>query len=187
MSRSTFLRRAPRLAGLLALGALIAPAGAQAQGCAHVNLKPNRGNLEAVRGAVLCLHNAERARHGLRPLRENPSLRRAADRHASHMVGARFFDHTSPGGRGMVDRVRRTGYTSVARAWSLGENIAWGSGRLATAAQMHRGWMRSPGHRSNILRGAFREIGIGVEAGVPVRLSASQSGATYTTNFGYRR
>ena len=115
MFRSTFLRRAPGLAGVIALVALLAPAGAQAQGCANVSLKPNSVNLEVVRTAVLCLHNAERAGHGLSKLRESPRLRRAADRHSSHMVNAHFFDHTSPGGTTMVDRVRRTGYTSGAR------------------------------------------------------------------------
>ncbi len=187
MSRSTFLRRAPGLAGLIALVALLAPAGAQAQGCANVNIKPTRANLEVVRSAVLCLHNAERARHGLPRLSESPRLRRAAKRHSSHMVDARFFDHTSPSGTTMLDRIRRTGYTSGARGWSLGENIAWGSGRLATASQIQRAWMKSPGHRANILQRSFRQIGIGIETGLPVRLSASQSGATYTTDFGYRR
>ena len=47
--------------------------------------------------------------------------------------------------------------------------------------------MKSPGHRANILQRSFREIGIGIETGLPVRLSAAQSGATYTTDFGYRR
>jgi uncharacterized protein YkwD len=183
--RSTFVRLAT-LAALIALGLLV-PSAAQADGCANANLRPTRGNLEVVRSAVLCLHNAERARHGLPQLSENPRLRRAAERHSSHMVDAHFFDHTTPAGATMVDRIRRTGYTSGARGWSLGENIAWGTGRLATAAQIHRSWMRSPGHRANILQRAFREIGIGIGAGVPVRLSASQSGATYTTDFGFRR
>ena len=172
---------------LLTLGALLAPAGAQARACANVNLKPTRANVELVRSAVLCLHNQERARHGLPPLKENPRLRRAAGQHAANMVSAHFFDHTAPGGVTMVDRIRRAGYTRGAHAWSVGENIAWGAGRLATAAQIHRTWMRSPGHRANILQRAFREIGIGVQVGVPVRLSASQSGATYTTDFGFRR
>jgi len=185
--RSTAVRRGPGLATLLALGALIAPAGAQAQDCAGTNVKPTRANLEQVRSAVLCLHNHERARHGLSPLRENPKLRRAAGRHSANMVSSRFFDHTTPGGSTMVDRIRRAGYTSGARAWALGENIAWGSGRLATAAQIHRSWMNSAGHRANILQRRFREIGIGIENGLPVRLSAAQSGATYTTDFGYRR
>ena len=171
---------------LLALAALIAPAGAQAQDCADTSLKPTQANVEQVRDAVLCLHNQERARHGLPSLRENPQLRRAAGRHSANMVSSHFFDHTAPGGTTMVDRIRRAGYTSGARAWALGENIAWGSGRLATASQIHRSWMKSSGHRANILHRAFREIGIGIETGLPVRLSAAQSGATYTTDFGYR-
>ena len=187
MSRSTVLRRAPLLAVLLALAAMLAPAAAQARGCANTHLKPTAANLEAVRSAVLCLHNAERARHGLPKLRESPRLRSAAVRHAQHMVGAHFFDHTTPAGATMADRIRRTGYTSGARAWSIGENIAWGSGRLATAAQIQRSWMHSAGHRANILQRSFREIGIGIRPGVPVHLSASQSGATYTTDFGFRR
>ncbi|MEA2391126.1 MAG: hypothetical protein QOK31_1235, partial [Solirubrobacteraceae bacterium] len=36
------------------------------------------------------------------------------------------------------------------------------------------------GHRANILRGSFREIGIGIALGTP----AGGSGATYTTDFG---
>jgi len=184
---SATVRRALRLAVALSLAALAAPTGAHAQGCANTHVLPTRANLAAVRAAVLCLHNAERARHRLPPLRENPRLRRAAARHAEHMVDARFFDHTTPGGATMLDRIRRTGYTSGARAWSVGENIAWASGRLATAAQIERAWMRSAGHRANILQRSFREIGIGVEPGVPVRLSASQAGATYTTDFGFRR
>ena len=187
MFRSTVLRKGPGLAFVLALGALLAPATSQAQGCANTDLLPSRANLERVRDAVLCLHNRERAGHGLPRLRENPKLRRAAERHSENMVGAGFFDHTAPSGATMVDRIRRTGYTSRARGWSLGENIAWGSGRLATAAQIHRSWMRSPGHRANILQRAFREIGIGIETGLPVRLSAAQSGATYTADFGVRR
>jgi uncharacterized protein YkwD len=186
--RTSIVRRTPLLAALLiALVALVAPAAAQAQACANVNLKPTRANLEIVRTAVLCLHNAERARNGLPRLTENPRLRRAAARHTAHMVAARFFDHTTPAGATMADRIRRTGYTSGARGWTVGENIAWGTGRLATAAQIHRSWMNSPGHRANILQRSFREIGIGIETGVPVQVSAAQFGATYTADFGVRR
>jgi len=197
---SISLRKGPGLATALALAvlALAAPATSHArpatppkakasQGCANTDLKPTRGNLELVRDAILCLHNRERASRGLPRLKENPKLRRAAERHSSNMVDSRFFDHTSPGGSTMVDRIRRTGYTSRANSWALGENIAWGSGRLASAQQIHRSWMRSSGHRANILQRSFREIGIGIETGLPVRLSAAQSGATYTTDFGFRR
>jgi hypothetical protein len=43
--RTTIVRRAPLLAALLALVSLLAPAAAQAQGCANVNVKPTRANL----------------------------------------------------------------------------------------------------------------------------------------------
>src|SRR4029079_4350655 len=86
-------------------------------GCANTSLRPTRANLELVRAAVLCLHNRERARHGLPKLRENPLLRRAAERHTDSMVSERFFDHTSPSGSTMVERIRRTGYTKRARGW----------------------------------------------------------------------
>ena len=198
MFRSTVFRKGPGLATVLALAALLAPATSQArpatapqatasQGCDNTDLKPTRANLELVRDAVLCLHNRERSSHGLPRLKESPKLRRAAERHSSNMVSASFFDHASPGGSTMVDRIRRSGYTSRASSWALGENIAWGSGALSTAAQIHRSWMRSAGHRANILQRSFREIGIGIETGVPVRLSAAQTGATYTADFGVRR
>jgi uncharacterized protein YkwD len=193
--RSTALRKGPGLAIVLALAALAVPAGTQARpaaaasqdGCANTNLKPTSANVELVRDAVLCLHNRERARHGLPRLKENPKLRRAAERHTSNMVSEHFFDHTSPSGSTMLDRIRHTGYTRHVRSWALGENIAWGTGKLATAAQIQRSWMHSSGHRANILQRSFREIGIGIETGLPVRLSAAQSGATYTTDFGFRR
>jgi uncharacterized protein YkwD len=184
-SRSKLARTAPRLALALALVALLAPvAGAQAQDCAGTHLRPTRANLDAVRDAVLCLHNQERARHGLAPLRENPNLRSAASKHSIHMVDAQFFDHTTPSGATMLDRVRHTGYLRRAHGWSIGENIAWASGRLATAGQIADEWMSSAGHRANILQPRFREIGIGIEIGVPV--NGSHSGATYTEDFGYR-
>ena len=47
--------------------------------------------------------------------------------------------------------------------------------------------MESPGHRANILRAEFREIGIGIAHGVPPTLLPGERGATYTTDFGSRR
>src|ERR1051326_4633703 len=125
--RSSAFRKGPGLAIVLALVALLAPAGAQARpeaktsqaGCANTNLKPTRANLELVRAAVLCLHNRDCSRHGLPKLRENPLLRRAAERHTDNMISERFFDHTSPSGSTMVERIRRTGYTKRARSWAL--------------------------------------------------------------------
>lgn len=155
-------------------------AAAQRTECADARTQPTRDNLDAVRAAVLCLHNRERAEHGLPLLKENGRLRRAASGHSDHMVRASFFGHEAPSGRDMVERIRDAGY----RGATLGENIAWGTGELATALEIHRAWMASGGHRANILRREFRDIGIGIALGAA---GAGGDGATYTADFGRRR
>jgi uncharacterized protein YkwD len=153
--------------------------------CADTHVMPGTGNLGAVRAAVLCLQNRERAARGLRPLKENARLRRAALGHSADMVSGGYFAHESRSGADMADRILRTGY-GRGGGWSLGENIAWGTGSLATAAEIHRAWMESPGHKANILRRQFREIGIGIALGAPGG-SGGGDGATYTADFGVRR
>jgi uncharacterized protein YkwD len=45
--------------------------------------------------------------------------------------------------------------------------------------------MHSPGHRADILRASFTEIGIGIATGAPGVSRAKQfDSATYTTDFG---
>ena len=156
---------------VLARVAMLAPAVAAAspgkspdRECAHADVEPAAGNFDDVRAAILCLHNQIRARHGLPPLRENARLRRAAIGHSRAMVGERYFEHTT--------------------GWAVGENLAWGTGPLATARAAMQGWMSSPGHRANILRRTYRELGVGVVVGVPV---SDAAGATYTVDFGVRR
>ena len=160
-----------------ALGAAV-PASASAA-CAGASAHVSQSSTEALRGATLCLINRERAQRGLRGLRANRRLSVAADRHSKSMVARRFFAHGS-----FVSRIRRAGYLRSARSWTLGENIAWGSGARATPGAIVRAWMHSPPHRRNIL-GRFREIGIGVKAGAPV--GGLRDAATYTTDFGNRR
>ena len=67
-------------------------------------------------------------------------------------------------------------------AGAIGENLAWGTGALATPASIMQAWMNSPGHRENILDPEYREIGIGVVAGNPS--TATGAGATYANAFG---
>jgi uncharacterized protein YkwD len=152
--------------------------------CANTHAQPAAANVGDVRAAVLCLHNRERAARGMPALRESAKLRRAAEGHSADMVAQGYFAHDSLSGADMADRILGTGYAR-GRAWSLGENIAWGTGSLATAAEIHRAWMESPGHRANILRRQFREIGIGIALGAPV--GDGGDGATYTADFGVRR
>jgi uncharacterized protein YkwD len=187
------LAMSPRLllaaAAVVLCAALALPAAADAKRkgatCANAQVAPSAASLELVRDAVLCLHNRERAARGLPKLTEHAQLRSAAEAHSAHMVDAQFFEHDAPGGADMVDRILGAGYAD-GQAWAVGENIAWGSGGLGSAAAIHRAWMRSPGHRANILRRQFREIGIGIALGAPVA-DAGEDGATYTADFGVRR
>ncbi len=69
---------------------------------------PPKANRGKVRAAVLCLHNQERAAHGLRPLKANKKLRRAAEGHSSCMVRASRFEHGD-----LAGRIRRPSATTA--------------------------------------------------------------------------
>ena len=162
-----------------------APAKARAaQECADADLEATSENLGRIRSAVLCLHNQIRAEHDLPALRENKRLRKAALGHSRHMVRDRFFEHTTPDGVTMVDRILKAKYVRDDEGWILGENLAWGTGSLGTARGAVNAWMDSPGHRANLLKGGYREVGVGIVVGVPV---SDAAGATYTVDFGARR
>jgi len=148
--------------------------------CTRTAAMPARSNLRAVSSAILCLLNAERAAKGVPPLRSNRELRKASQSMAKLMVRQHFFAHDTPDGRGVLDRIKPTGY--VRGNWVLGENLAWGSGALATPRAIVNGWMHSPPHRANILYSKFRDIGIGLRLGAPG--TDLSGGTTYVTDFG---
>jgi uncharacterized protein YkwD len=174
------------LPALLAWAALVLPAATPAATCAGADLTPATNNAPTLRAATLCLLNDERAKRGLKPLASNAQLEKAAQNYTRAMVRERFFDHVSPGGSTLLSRVRRgTRYLHGARRYSLGENIAWGSGSYATPQETVAGWMESAGHRANILNRKFKHIGIGVVAGAPED-DQGMPAATFTTDLGYR-
>jgi uncharacterized protein YkwD len=152
--------------------------------CGPTKGKPSAIGVAAAGQTTICLLNRERARHGLPPLRVNGLLSAASLEHSQDMVRRRYFEHTSLDGRTVGDRLRAIGYargTSV----SAGENIAYGYSRESTPAAIVDLWMNSPGHRADILRPSFTEIGIGIAGGAPSLPDSKQSdSATYTTDFG---
>lgn len=133
--------------GLLACGPALA---------APVRLTPNEKQ-------VLVLVNRERTKRGLAALHVQCNLMRAARSHSRAMACLPFFSHVSPSGATLSSRARRFGYIcSGIRSLNLAENIAWGAGLFSTPAQIVASWMKSPGHRRNILTASFRDIGIGI-------------------------
>ena len=148
--------------------------------CDGAQLQPSAETLQQAIGATLCLVNSERAASGLAPLRTNDLLTKAAQAHGASMVAEGYFSHTGSDGSDPQERAAKTGYTKG--QWLVGENLAWGSGPLAEPKAIVVGWMNSQGHRENIMRSAFEEVGVAVVPGNP--RSKDGSGGTYVTVFG---
>jgi uncharacterized protein YkwD len=101
--------------------------------------------------ALLEAHNRERKKEHLGPLTLAPKLNEAARIHAADMAKHKKLSHTGSDGSNVVDRVKRVGYVYV----RAGENVA--NGQESVDAVM-KTWMKSPGHRANILAN-FTEMG----------------------------
>ena len=158
--------------------------GTTPDACGPVTGLPRQVGLEVAGQATLCLLNRERTSRGLPALRENPILDTASVQHSADMVKANYFEHTSPDGHSVGDRLRAIGYSRGVSA-SAGENIAYGVGPKGSPKAIVRAWMLSPPHRADILRAAFTEIGIGIALGAPeVSTEKQPNAATYTTDFG---
>ncbi|AXE24349.1 RNA polymerase [Streptomyces globosus] len=122
-------------------------------------------------GQVVALVNAERAKAGCGPLKDDAQLRKAAQRHSEDMASRNFFSHTAPDGSDPGERTTAAGY----RWATYGENIARGQ---STAESVMNSWMNSDGHRANILNCSFKDIGVGLRQG--------PGGPWWTQNFGAR-
>lgn len=121
------------------------------------------------------LHNKVRNDRNLRPFCVHPALQKAARAHSRDMIRRDYFSHYTKGsGEDPGTRLKRSGY----RWRTYGENIGYNS----TPDAMFKAWMRSDGHRKNIVNGAFREIGIGTYTGNYRGFRTTM----YTADFGTR-
>ena len=135
--------------------------------------------LNATERALVSAMNDARRAHGLRGLRVNRRLSRAADAHCADMLRANFFAHTSSNGTSMPARVMR-----YRRSKRVGETIAYlPRSNRRRARRVVNMWMRSPGHRAAILSTSFRRVGVARRTG---RLGSSRA-AVFTANFASRR
>lgn len=155
--------------------------------CPGADSLPGQLDPTQAQATTLCVMNAQRTARGLRGLRAQPTLTRAASAFAKQMADQHFFDHVSPGGSTLLSRVKSTGYLRGAVSWSLAENIAWASDELSTPRAAVQSWMKSPPHRANLLAPQFTEVGIGIAAGgAPANGNPDGHGSTYVTDFGKR-
>ncbi len=97
---------------------------------------PEKLKLIAIEKSILAATNEERERFGLPPFEVDEELMKSARSHCTWMTENQCMQHTQ---------------------LPVAENIAMGQ---PSTEDVLNCWMRSPGHRANILNGAFRRIGV---------------------------
>jgi uncharacterized protein YkwD len=132
--------------------------------------------------AMVCLVNQTRAAHGLRGVRLSAPLRRSAELRANAIVRCRQFSHT-PCGQSFTSVFRAVGYGGG--RFSVGENLAWGSGSLGSAQHALSRWLASPSHRRTLLSRGWRELG--VSAVGATGLFGAGTSIVWVAQFGRRR
>lgn len=108
---------------------------------------------------VALLTNKERSQKDIPVLQRNSLLDQAAQMKAQDMAANGYYAHVSPDGLTPMHWVGKAGY----RYLIIGENLVV---NRTDAEQVVDAFMGSPGHRANILRSDFTEIGIGVANGI---------------------
>lgn len=142
--------------------------------------KINRDSLEK---QIHALINKERQKQGLPELAWDNVLAGIARNYSKDMAKRNFFDHYSPEGHDFLYRYKLAGYQCAVRINRTvhmgGENIAlnhlydsvttingqafydWNTQKKIAETTVE-GWMKSQGHRQNILTPYFQHEGIGV-------------------------
>jgi uncharacterized protein YkwD len=102
--------------------------------------------------------NKIRLFHALAPLESTEDLNRIARGFSFRMNRFGIFGHFDFAGNNVADRVRAAGIRFSLVAENIAKNINF-SDPVETAID---GWMKSDGHRANILTSDFRETGVGI-------------------------
>ncbi len=167
------------------LGALIAGT-AQARRLsvlvAPTSVCPNQTDLFQSAGvqeqAMRCMTNFARQHAGLGELGNTASLDHSAVRKTDDVIRCDTFSHFACG-RQFTYWMKRSGYLA-ARCWRAGENLAWGTGALATVRRIFIAWLHSPEHRANLL-GRYSQIGVALSVG---NLEGHARAHVWTQEFG---
>jgi uncharacterized protein YkwD len=101
--------------------------------------------------------NELRARHGLSRLKHSDELARVARDHSRDMAAREYFEHESPEGRNVADRVRSAGVAYK----TVGENLARVQDSKSPASDALESWMISRTHREIMMKPELDEGGIG--------------------------
>ena len=136
---------------------------------------------------IFLLTNEQRTQHGLSELEWDEELYSIADEHAIEMARYRYMDHVNKAGVDATGRAKARGLETKKEVEvdgregvreGIAENLAFtgtghvrGSGYVnpavpcAVATALIAGWMKSPGHRQNILEPTITHLGVSVRKG----------------------
>jgi uncharacterized protein YkwD len=148
---------------------------------------------DTLESKIHTLVNAERVKHGLKPLKKNTQLGSIARGHSLDMAQRDFTAHINPEGLSPTDRAKKAGFkTTIKRGRvtreGVGENIYETQSimeedgvktpyleKLNTVAKKAiTGWMNSPGHRKNILNPDYTMEGTGAAVSKDMKVKVTQ-------------
>lgn len=117
---------------------------------------PNQAEMSRIfSGEIIELANQARKAEGLSPLRIDPILTQTAFQKGNDMLIREYFAHDSPDGKKPWMWIDKKKYDFV----YAGENLALD---FITSEGVHEAFMKSPGHRRNILNENYMDIGVAV-------------------------
>ncbi|MFA1821312.1 CAP-associated domain-containing protein [Virgibacillus oceani] len=99
--------------------------------------------------------NAARVARDLPPLEWHEPVKETARSHSNDMADNNYFSHTNLDGESPFDRIEADAISFQ----MAGENLAAGQ---TSSIFAHEGLMNSAGHRENILKSEYQELGVGV-------------------------
>lgn len=101
--------------------------------------------------------NRSRSEAGLPPLKLDLMLVEAAREHSARMADQRKLTHVLPEESRVAQRIASTGLNFNRSGENVGYNTDFNG--------LHPAWMKSPGHRANILDPRYNSVGIGLMRG----------------------
>lgn len=135
-------------------------------------------NITKIERLVWIYTNVERSQHGLSNVSYAPRIASVARDHSENMAKHDYIGHTEPNGETGEERYADvcdytgSGYTfgeNAASAYYKERFVAWGTDQTVyltteqeVAKYLVNGWMRSDGHRANILNEEWTELGVGI-------------------------
>jgi uncharacterized protein YkwD len=104
-----------------------------------------------------CLINWARTHSGRTALHASQELDRSSGLRAAEIRRCQDFSHT-PCGEAFIAVFQLVGYLSLTA--SVGENLAWGQGRLGTPRSTMVSWLASPEHRQILFGATWDDLGV---------------------------